>query len=72
MTERLQRMFPNEEPERMVTCEPFPDALGILNKWYDEGHIITFFTSRTEENRDVTESMAGETWGLSIIGYPIG
>ncbi len=47
---------PNEEPERMVTCEPFPDALGILNKWYNEGHIITFFTSRTEENRDVTES----------------
>lgn len=45
---------PNEEPERMVTCEPFPDALEILNKWYDEGHIITFFTSRTEEHRQVT------------------
>lgn len=45
---------PNEEPERMVTCEPFPDALEILNKWYDEGHIITFFTSRTEEHRTVT------------------
>jgi len=46
---------PNEEPERMATCTPFPDALEILNKWYDEGHIITFFTSRTEEHRDVTE-----------------
>ena len=46
---------PNEEPERMVTCEPFPDALEILNKWYDEGHIITFFTSRTEDTRKVTE-----------------
>lgn len=46
---------PNEEPERMVTCEPFPDALQTLNKWYDEGHIITFFTSRTEEHRKVTE-----------------
>lgn len=45
---------PNEEPERMVTCEPFPDALEICNKWYDEGHVITFFTSRTEEHRDVT------------------
>lgn len=45
---------PNEDPERMVTCEPFPDALEILNKWYDEGHIITFFTSRTEEHRQVT------------------
>ena len=46
---------PNEEPERMVTCEPYPDALEVLNKWYDEGHIITFFTSRTEEHRVMTE-----------------
>lgn len=46
---------PNEEPERMSTVLPFPDALKILNKWYDEGHIITFFTSRTEEHRKVTE-----------------
>lgn len=46
---------PNEEPERMVTCEPYPDALEILNKWYDEGHIITFFTSRTDEHCQVTE-----------------
>jgi len=47
---------PNEEPERMLTCEPFPDALEVLNKWYDEGHIITFFTSRTEEHREYTET----------------
>ena len=33
---------PNEEPERMLTCLPFPDALEVLNNWYDEGHIITF------------------------------
>ncbi len=46
---------PNEEPERMVTCEPYPDALETLNKWYDEGHLITFFTSRTEEHREITE-----------------
>lgn len=48
--------IPNEEPERMATCEPFPDALETLNKWYEEGHIITFFTSRTEEHRPVTEA----------------
>lgn len=47
---------PNEEPERMSTCEPFPDALKTLNNWYDQGHIITFFTSRTEEHREVTEN----------------
>jgi uncharacterized HAD superfamily protein len=46
---------PNEEPERMKMVQPFPDSLEILNKWYDEGHIITFFTSRTEEVRDITE-----------------
>tara|TARA_Y100000385_G_scaffold273296_1_gene315054 strand:- start:1440 stop:1874 length:435 start_codon:yes stop_codon:yes gene_type:complete len=45
---------PNEEPQRMVTCEPWLDARKIINKWYDEGHIITFFTSRTEETRDIT------------------
>ncbi|MBC8474810.1 MAG: phosphoheptose isomerase [Bacteroidetes bacterium] len=48
--------IPNEEPERMSTCKPFPDALETLNKWYDEGHIITFFTSRVEEHRTVTEA----------------
>ena len=47
---------PNEEPERMVTCLPFPDALETLNKWYNEGHIITFFTSRIESHREVTET----------------
>ena len=47
--------IPNEEPERMATCLPYPDAHKICNKWYDEGHIITFFTSRTEEHRAITE-----------------
>jgi len=46
---------PNEEPERMVTCLPYPDALETMAKWYDEGHVLTFFTSRTEEHRKVTE-----------------
>ena len=45
---------PNEEPERMVTCEPWLDARVMLNDWYDRGHIITFFTSRTEDTREVT------------------
>ncbi len=46
---------PNEEPERMATVEPYPDALKIVNKWYEEGHIITFFTSRTDEQKEITE-----------------
>ncbi|RLD23381.1 MAG: phosphoheptose isomerase, partial [Bacteroidetes bacterium] len=40
--------IPNEEPERMATAAIYPDALRTLNKWYEEGHIICFFTSRTE------------------------
>lgn len=47
---------PNEEPERMGTVQPYPDALRMCNKWYEEGHVITFFTSRTEEHREVTEA----------------
>ena len=47
--------IPNEQPERMVTANLYEDALLTLNKWYDQGHIITFFTSRLEEHRDVTE-----------------
>ncbi|MEZ4760461.1 MAG: phosphoheptose isomerase [Flavobacteriales bacterium] len=46
---------PNEEPDRMATVLPFPDALEVLNRWYEEGHVITFFTSRTEDLREVTE-----------------
>ncbi|MGC6470834.1 MAG: LNS2 domain-containing protein [Flavobacteriales bacterium] len=48
--------IPNEEPERMATAGLYPDALETINKWYSEGHIITFFTSRIEEHRKVTEN----------------
>ncbi len=47
--------IPNEEPERMATATLYPDALKTLNRWYDEGHQITFFSSRLEEHRKVTE-----------------
>ena len=58
---------PNEEPERMVTCLPYPDALETLNKWFEEGHIITFFTSRTEKHRDITEAWLTK-FGLKYFG----
>ncbi len=47
--------IPNEEPGRMLTAELYPDALETINNWFDEGHIITFFTSRIEAHREVTE-----------------
>ena len=62
---------PNEEPERMGTCKPYPDALDIINKWYDEGHIITFFTSRTEEHREITEKWLDEH-GFKYHGLLVG
>lgn len=38
--------IPNEEPERMITAEVFPGAIEQINAWFDQGHIITLFTSR--------------------------
>lgn len=47
--------IPNEEPERMEDAAIYEGTLDTINKWHEEGHIITFFTSRTEAHRDVTE-----------------
>lgn len=63
--------IPNEESWRMVDAEIYPDVLGILNKWYDEGHVITFFTSRTEEHRKVTEEWLTK-YGFKYHGLLMG
>jgi uncharacterized HAD superfamily protein len=46
---------PNEQPERMETCLPYKGSVDMINTWYDEGHVITFFTSRTDEHEIVTK-----------------
>lgn len=51
---------PNEEPDRMKDCPPFAGSNEIINSWYEEGHIITFFTSRTENLREITENWLQE------------
>jgi len=63
--------IPNEEPWRMKDAKLYPDALERLNKWYDEGHIICFFTSRTEEHRTVTEEWL-KTNGFKYHGMVMG
>ena len=66
---------PNEEPERMITCEPFPDALEMVNKWYDEGHYICFFTSRTSDLAEITETWlkkCGFKYHSVLYGKPRG
>ena len=67
--------IPNEEPERMATANLYPDALITLNKWYDQGHIICFFTSRTEDHRKVTEDWLnrhGFKFHSMVMGKPRG
>ncbi|KAA3646931.1 MAG: phosphoheptose isomerase [Bacteroidetes bacterium] len=63
--------IPNEEPERMVTAEHYPDALVTINKWFEEGHIITYFTSRTEDHRKVTEDWLNK-YGFKYHGLLMG
>ena len=67
--------IPNEEPERMVTCEPFDGAAERINRWFEEGHRITFFTSRTEDMREITETWLtkhGFKFHAVLMGKPRG
>ncbi|CAG7580265.1 MAG: phosphoheptose isomerase [uncultured marine phage] len=45
----------NEDSHLYPTAKHYPEALEILNKWYDDGNIITFFTARESKDREVTE-----------------
>lgn len=45
----------NEDSHLYSTAKLYPDSLDIINKWYDNGNIITFFTAREEKDREVTE-----------------
>lgn len=67
--------IPNEEPERMLTAAVYHDALKTVNKWYEEGHIICFFTSRTEAHREYTETWLKENnfkYHSLLMGKPRG
>ena len=66
---------PNEEPERMVTAKPLDGAVESIRQFYEEGNIVTFFTSRTEEHRVVTEEWLdryGFTYHGLLMGKPRG
>ncbi len=67
--------IPNEEPERMRTAKMIPEALEFINKWYDEGHFICFFTSRLESHRTYTEEWLkqnGFKYHSIVFGKPRG
>ena len=63
--------IPNEEAERMSTAKLFDDALDTINAWFEEGHKITFFTSRVEVHRIVTEKWLDEN-GFKYHGLLMG
>ena len=67
--------IPNEQPEKMKTAKLYPDALKTLNKWYSQGHYITFLTSRVEEHRKITEEWLhknGFKYHALLMGKPRG
>ena len=59
----------------MVNCLPFKDALLTCNKWFKEGHMICFFTSRLEDHREITETWLekhGFKYHTLLMGKPRG
>jgi uncharacterized HAD superfamily protein len=66
---------PNEEVERMPHVVPFDGAVDYVNNLYDSGHIVTFFTSRTEDMRAITKTWLDQ-WGFKhhslLMGKPRG
>lgn len=50
----------NEDSHLYPSAKPYKNAKEILNKWYDEGNVITFFTARESKDRDVTEKWLNE------------
>ncbi|MFH1657031.1 MAG: phosphoheptose isomerase [bacterium] len=67
--------IPNEEPDRMITAAEIPGTKEKINEWYNKGNIISFFTSRTEDLREVTENWLkehGVKYHRVIFGKPRG
>jgi uncharacterized HAD superfamily protein len=46
--------IPNEQSHLFVTAKPFLNAKETINKWYDEGNTIVFFTARETKDRQIT------------------
>ena len=44
----------NEDSHLYPTAKVIEGSLEQINKWYDEGNHITFFTAREEKDRGVT------------------
>ena len=65
----------NEESHLYKDAGVLPHSKEVLNKWYDEGHLICFFTSRVEAHREVTEQWLktnGFKYHSLLMGKPRG
>lgn len=45
----------NADSHLYADAMAYTDARAVLNRWYDKGHTITFFTARESKDREVTE-----------------
>ena len=45
----------NEDSHLYPTAKEYPGSKDILNKWYEEGNTIHFFTARESKDREATE-----------------
>jgi len=63
----------NEDSHLYGTAKVLAGAKKMLNKWYDEGNVITFFTAREEKDRVVTEKwlkVNGFNYHGLVMGKP--
>jgi len=65
----------NCSPDLMNEALLNSDARDIINKWYDDGHTITFFTAREAEHEMLTRNWLlknGFKYHTIIFGKPRG
>lgn len=61
----------NEDSYLYPTAKPIEGSRDQINKWYDEGNVITFFTAREEKDREVTDVWLKEN-GFKYRGLIMG
>jgi len=64
----------NEEgTARMANAKPYLAVIDQIGRWFDEGHLVCFFTARTIDHKDVTEQWLkqnGVKYHQIIYGKP--
>ena len=51
---KVSEDIPNEESNRFGSAYVLENSVQSVNKLFEEGHSITFFTARQEKHREVT------------------